>query len=86
LLALPGAVLPWALVPAFLRVFSKRAHLALPLTTCPACGSELVIERRIARFQPTYVGRVSLDLHAVAPLENDDDVASSDSAGDLPTV
>jgi len=56
------------------------------LTTCPACGSELVIERRTGRFQPTYVGRVSLDLHAVPPLENDDDAASSDSAGDLPTL
>ena len=71
----------------FLRGFSQRAHPSPALKTCPACGGELVVQRKAGRFQPAYVGRVSLDLHAVPPLGHDWDAAGDGhSAADLPTV
>jgi hypothetical protein len=55
---------------SFLRAFSRRARDE-PLDACPACGGELVTREKAGRFQPTYVGRVALDLHAVPPLTGD---------------
>ena len=53
----------------FLRAFTERARKSAVLTTCPVCGAELVQRQKPGRFQPTYVGRVSLDLHASPPLD-----------------
>lgn len=53
----------------FLRAFSHGARDAPAPERCPACGSELVIQRQAGRFDPAYVSRVALDLHRVAPLE-----------------
>lgn len=53
----------------FLRAFSKRADREPALTDCPACGAELVVQRGAERFQPTYVGRVAIDLHSALPLD-----------------
>jgi hypothetical protein len=55
---------------SFLRAFSRRARGAV-MDACPVCGGELVTQRKAGRFQPTYVGRVALDLHAVPPLVRD---------------
>jgi hypothetical protein len=52
----------------FLRAFSRRARKTAVLSTCPVCGAELVLQGKPARFQPTYVSRVSLELHAAPPL------------------
>lgn len=71
----------------FLRAFGQRASAAPAPKTCPACGSEMVIQRKAGRFQPTYVSRVSLDLHAVPPLgQGGDTAADRRAAADLPTV
>ena len=53
----------------FLRAFSQRAGGTPPPERCPACGGSVVMQRKAGRFQPTYVGRVSLDLHSRPPLE-----------------
>lgn len=61
----------------FLRAFSRRADRAPALKQCPACGAELVVQRRAGRFEPTYVGRVSIELHSAPPL---DAAADADAA------
>jgi predicted RNA-binding Zn-ribbon protein involved in translation (DUF1610 family) len=53
---------------AFLRAFSERARGSHALASCPACGGELIVQRKSARFQTAYVGKVALDLHAAPPL------------------
>lgn len=53
----------------FLRAYSRRARGMPTEERCPACGSELIVQRRAGRFEPTYVSRVTLDLHARPPLE-----------------
>jgi hypothetical protein len=35
---------------------------------CPACGSDLIAHGRQERFPSAYVGKISLELHATAPL------------------
>jgi rRNA maturation protein Nop10 len=52
----------------FLRVYGKRAGKTATLDRCPLCGAEVVLQDKPARFQPTYVSRVALDLHAAPPL------------------
>lgn len=52
----------------FLRAYGERATDAAPLENCPACGSELVIQGHAERFEPAYVGRVTLNLHAAPAL------------------
>jgi len=54
---------------AFLRVFSSGAHDTSPPERCPNCMSEVVTYDKTGRFQPTYIGRVSLDLHSAPALE-----------------
>jgi len=54
---------------AFLRAFSKRADDVRAPERCPACGGAIEIHGEAERFQPTYVGRVSLDLHRAPVLE-----------------
>lgn len=53
----------------FLRAFSRDARRKLALERCPVCDSELVFQDRAGRFEPTYVARIALELHAVPPLE-----------------
>ena len=55
----------------FLRAYSQRAAKTAALDKCPLCGAEIVLQDRPARFEPTYVSRVSLDLHAAPPLGRD---------------
>lgn len=74
----------------FLRAFSQRVAPEPGLNECPACSGELVMQRNAARFQPTYVGRVSLDLHAIPPLVRGDRPAptagETHAVGSLPNV
>jgi predicted RNA-binding Zn-ribbon protein involved in translation (DUF1610 family) len=53
---------------AFLRAFSERARDSHAVEACPACGGDLIVQRKSARFQTAYVGKVALDLHAAPPL------------------
>jgi len=52
----------------FLRAFSREGEKVEPPARCPACDGELMIRRQAGRFQPTYLGRVSLDLHTTPAL------------------
>ena len=52
----------------FLRAFSRDGQSLQPPSRCPVCHSELMVRRSAGRFQPTYLGRVSLDLHSAPPL------------------
>jgi hypothetical protein len=53
----------------FLRAFATDASVEAAPDRCPVCDSELMIRPKADRFQPTYLGRVSLDLHATPPLD-----------------
>jgi hypothetical protein len=53
----------------FLRAFGKEASSEAAPEQCPVCGSELMVRRQDDRFQPTYLGRVTLDLHATPALD-----------------
>lgn len=52
----------------FLRAFAREASPDAVPDGCPVCGSELMIRGTADRFQPTYVSRVSLNLHATPAL------------------
>jgi predicted RNA-binding Zn-ribbon protein involved in translation (DUF1610 family) len=52
----------------FLRAFARDAAVEAVPESCPMCGGELMVRRSGERFQPTYIGRVSLDLHATPAL------------------
>ena len=54
----------------FLRAFGRGGSAQEPPARCPACGGELMTRGVDERFQPTYLGRVSLDLHATPALED----------------
>jgi hypothetical protein len=54
---------------AFLRAYSRRARGVRPPECCPVCSAEVEVYNKAGRFQPTYVGRVSLDLHRAPMLE-----------------
>ena len=56
----------------FLRTFSSRAESTPVPDHCPACGSDMVLQDASGRFQPTYVAKVSLDLHAAPALPRSD--------------
>ena len=53
----------------FLRAFARDASPDAVPARCPVCDSEVMIHGTADRFQPTYVGRVSLDLHATPALD-----------------
>jgi hypothetical protein len=53
----------------FLRAFGRDGSAQALPARCPACGGELMTRGSDERFQPTYLGRVSLELHATPSLE-----------------
>ena len=53
----------------FLRAFSEGARGVRPPERCPVCGNAIEVHESVGRFQPTYVGRVALDLHRMPALE-----------------
>jgi hypothetical protein len=54
----------------FLRAFSRDAPSPAP-ERCPLCDGELLVRRKAGRFQPAYIGKVSLELHMAPPLERE---------------
>ena len=54
----------------FLRAFSRDAGGSARVPErCPVCNGEIVTHGETERFQPTYIGRVSLDLHTAPTLQ-----------------
>ena len=53
----------------FLRAFSRAAGAAPVPERCPVCHAEIVTHGETERFQPTYIGRISLDLHTAPTLK-----------------
>jgi hypothetical protein len=66
---------------AFLRAFGRDARRSALLERCPVCDGELVLQERGRRFEPTYVSRIALDLHAEPPLERFDPPGRSPESG-----
>lgn len=54
---------------SFLRAFSERNGTSPP-QACPACGGPVEIHDPKERFQPAYIGRVSVEIHAAPPLRH----------------
>jgi hypothetical protein len=53
---------------AYLLSLGRGASRGGSPELCPACGSDLIAHGRQERFPSAYVGKISLKLHATAPL------------------
>ena len=54
---------------AFLRAYSEK-NGSRPPEACPACGGHVEFHDPKERFQPAYVGRVSVEIHSAPPLRH----------------
>jgi DNA-directed RNA polymerase subunit RPC12/RpoP len=56
----------------FLRAYSSEAQGVDKPKRCPACGGRLIVRGKPARFEPTYIGKVAMDLHNAPELRGRD--------------